>query len=170
MENGPSVYVGTYEKYNNGSIAGAWVALAKFDTADDFYKHIADLHKDETDPEYMYQDFENFPREMYSESGMDIDKLIEYAHLDDEQRTLIDEYMDATGSTYDEARERAEESYQMRLETYNHEREYGEYIVDDAGIFEVPEALQGYIDYEAVGRDYLMDMSVSENGYVFTNY
>jgi antirestriction protein len=33
----PSVYVGTYHKYNCGSIAGAWLDLTDFDSSEEFY-------------------------------------------------------------------------------------------------------------------------------------
>ncbi|MDW4788605.1 antirestriction protein ArdA, partial [Escherichia coli] len=35
----PSVYVGTYHKYNCGSIAGAWLDLTDFDSSEEFYGH-----------------------------------------------------------------------------------------------------------------------------------
>ena len=59
----PAIYVGTYKKYNNGSIQGAWFDLTKFDCLEDFIEACEELHDDEDDPELMYQDFENFPKE-----------------------------------------------------------------------------------------------------------
>ena len=55
------VYVGTYAKYNNGSIKGGWLDLANYATYQDFLKACKQLHKDEREPEYMIQDCENFP-------------------------------------------------------------------------------------------------------------
>lgn len=55
MTNEFQVYVGTYHKYNCGSLHGAWIDL--FDH--DIYSYcdtIKELHKDEHDPEYMVQD------------------------------------------------------------------------------------------------------------------
>ncbi|HMP91047.1 MAG TPA: antirestriction protein ArdA, partial [Kiritimatiellia bacterium] len=60
--NTPRVYVGTYAKYNDGSIAGEWIDLEGHD-ADSFRDACLELHKDEADPELMFQDFEGFPRE-----------------------------------------------------------------------------------------------------------
>ena len=65
----PAVYVGTYEKYNNGSIGGGWMSLEGHDK-ESFYAACAELHSDESDPEFMFQDFQNFPREFYGESGL----------------------------------------------------------------------------------------------------
>lgn len=77
----PAVYVGTYRKYNNGSLFGEWVDLTKFDTYEDFMRYIRKLHKDERDPEFMMQDFEGYPESWYYESGMSKDtfnKIKEY--------------------------------------------------------------------------------------------
>ena len=55
------VYVGTYNKYNRGSIAGAWIDLEKCATYADFLAECRKVHKDEGDPEFMIQDTEDFP-------------------------------------------------------------------------------------------------------------
>ncbi len=55
------VYVGTYAKYNNGSIAGKWINLEQFDNYSEFVAECRKVHKDERDPEFMIQDCENFP-------------------------------------------------------------------------------------------------------------
>lgn len=58
----PAVYVGTWAKYNNGSIEGCWFNdLTVFETESDFLAAARKFHKDEKDPEFMYQDYENFP-------------------------------------------------------------------------------------------------------------
>jgi antirestriction protein len=56
-----SVYVGTYGKYNSGSIEGGWLDLADYETYDEFLKACRNLHKNERDPEFMIQDSEGFP-------------------------------------------------------------------------------------------------------------
>lgn len=66
-----AVYCGTYGKYNNGSIDGAWMQLAKYQTNEEFLKACAKLHKDEHGPEFMFQDKEFLPDEFYSESWID---------------------------------------------------------------------------------------------------
>lgn len=64
----PAVYCGTYKKYNEGSIAGAWVRITDYANGEEVLKACAKLHKDEADPEFMFQDFENFPQWFYSET------------------------------------------------------------------------------------------------------
>ncbi|MFW8253940.1 antirestriction protein ArdA, partial [Klebsiella pneumoniae] len=43
----PAVYVGTYHKYNCGSIFGKWFDLTEFDGREDFYEACQALHADE---------------------------------------------------------------------------------------------------------------------------
>jgi antirestriction protein len=43
----------------------------------------------------------------------------------------------------------------------------GEYILDNGLLGEIPEAIGSYLDVEAIGRDWLIDLYVSSNGYVF---
>ncbi|WP_433997212.1 antirestriction protein ArdA, partial [Escherichia coli] len=50
----PAVYVGTWHKYNCGSIAGRWFDLTTFDDERDFFAACRALHQDEADPELMF--------------------------------------------------------------------------------------------------------------------
>ena len=68
------IYVGTYAKYNSGSLGGQWVDLSDFSDKDEFYEYITDLHKDEADPEFMFQDLDDnsgFLRKFAGESSID---------------------------------------------------------------------------------------------------
>lgn len=80
-----SVYVGTYRKYNNGSLEGAWLKLADYANKDEFLKACMELHKDESDPELMFQDWENVPEWMISESSIDA-KLWGYVEPEEAER------------------------------------------------------------------------------------
>ena len=66
-----AVYVGTYRKYNEGSIDGKWLKPADYTTKWNFVKACKELHADEHDPEFMFQDYENVPAGMISESHID---------------------------------------------------------------------------------------------------
>ena len=41
------IYVGTYAKYNNGSLQGEWVELSDFYDLDGFMERCAEIHEDE---------------------------------------------------------------------------------------------------------------------------
>ena len=57
----PKVYVGTWAKYNRGSIAGGWLALNECKDYQTFLRKCKALHRSERDPEFMIQDTEDFP-------------------------------------------------------------------------------------------------------------
>ncbi|EBP8608397.1 antirestriction protein ArdA, partial [Salmonella enterica] len=67
----PAVYVGTYHKYNCGSIFGKWFDLTEFDGREDFYEACQALHADEWDAEFMFQDWEGIPSQFVSECSID---------------------------------------------------------------------------------------------------
>ncbi|AKK72084.1 antirestriction protein [Chryseobacterium gallinarum] len=53
-----SIYVGTYAKYNNGSLFGKWLNLSDYSDYDELLTAMHELHSDEADPEFMFQDYE----------------------------------------------------------------------------------------------------------------
>ena len=57
----PRVYVGTYGKYNSGSLKGDWLNLRECKDYQDFLRKCRALHRGERDPEYMIQDVDDFP-------------------------------------------------------------------------------------------------------------
>lgn len=57
----PRVYVGTYGKYNRGSLAGGWLSLRNCKDYRQFLSKCRTLHRGERDPEFMIQDTEDFP-------------------------------------------------------------------------------------------------------------
>lgn len=102
------IYCGTYAKYNNGSIQGAWIDLDDHSDKESFLAACAALHSDESDPEFMFQDFEGFPRRFYSESSVP-EALWDWLALDEDERDLLSAYIEATSAddtaTIDDARD-----------------------------------------------------------------
>jgi antirestriction protein len=72
------IYVGTYNKYNNGSIAGAWLALDDYNDAEQFIDACKELHKDEIDPELMFLDFDDIHKN-YCNECVDMQEVYYYA-------------------------------------------------------------------------------------------
>ena len=64
------VYVGTYGKYNAGSLFGKWLDLSDYSDKEEFYDACRELHKDEEDAEFMFQDWENVPEGLIDESWL----------------------------------------------------------------------------------------------------
>lgn len=157
----PRVYVGTYGKYNRGSIGGAWVDLEPFagDRAA-FLEHCAEIHKDEHDPEFMFQDFEGFPREFYGESGL-AEELFEWLEMSESDRELLARYIDATGDT-DADLSDAEDHH---AGVYNSGAEFAESIAEECGDTKgIPDWLASCIDWERAWECVLrFDYSTSED-------
>jgi antirestriction protein len=95
-KNNPSVYVGTYEKYNNGNLFGEWVDLTDFKDKDEFIEYCKELHKDEYDPEFMFQDYEYIPEICIDESYIDED-FFDFINLDEHEQKQVLIYHEATG-------------------------------------------------------------------------
>ena len=57
----PRIYVGTWAKYNAGSLSGEWLALKDYDSYSELCEVMRAIHEDESDPEPMIQDCEDFP-------------------------------------------------------------------------------------------------------------
>ena len=167
----PAVYVGTYEKYNNGDLTGAWLDVTQYSDREAFYQACAALHADEDDPELMFQDFQGFPRVYYGESEIGF-ALWDWLALDEDDREMVELYqseVDASASL-----ECIKDAF---LGTWDSEESWAENWLNDSGLLdEVPEALRNYIDLEAYARDARMggDFVFVENGYrsvmVFANH
>lgn len=164
----PKLYVGTYKKYNEGNLGGAWLNLFDYADKDEFIEACKELHADESDPELMFQDAEYVPN--YSESSVD-EALWELTDLaDDEYEAFID-FANNLGSTelpnVDDFRDAYYGQWDsMRAFAENLAEELGYYkILEDAGLS------AHYFDDEAFARDLEVggDYWISKNGYVFRN-
>jgi len=168
-ESNPAVYVGTYAKYNGGSLKGAWLDITAFEDFDEFISVCKFLHKDEEDPELMFQDFENFPDEWYSESCMDedtFDKIKEYAELDNHEQEAYCIYID--GGLGNDDLESFREHYAGQ---YDSEEDYARELVDECyDLDKMMGNLSYYFDYRAYARDLFMEDYYFEDGYVFRRY
>lgn len=151
LNDAPTVYVGTYGKYNNGSIMGAWLDLSTFFDYEEFLNTCKLLHADEADPEFMFQDYENFPREWYYEGGMGeeiFDKIKDYSELNDAEKELFELYMDEFDKDIDPSwfKNRISSVFYGSYEDFAREIYCGE---------SVPEWLDNYIKWDDLGEDLL---------------
>jgi antirestriction protein len=155
------IYVGTYAKYNNGSIAGAWLTLSDYNDAEQFIDACKELHNDEQDIELMFQDFDDVHKN-YQKECVDLNALYEYvnacnggnkdvidAGLDCEipLDSILDAYQGEYDSDIDFAQQRAEECGAIT---------YGEKWPLNC------------IDWESAANDLMFDFTQS-NGHYFSN-
>lgn len=141
------VYVGTYHKYASGSIKGDWIDLDGLDK-ESFLAECRDLHKDESDPELMFQDYEGFPDAFYSESHLD-ERLWDWLALNESDRDIVKVYLDDVdlGADIDTARE-------AYAGTFASPEDWAADFWESTGMLrDIPESLRNYIDYEAYARD-----------------
>ena len=163
-DNNASVYVGTYHKYNCGSLDGAWVDLESFHNEKELMEFLYRLHADESEPELMVQDFMNFPRRFYSESMTDSDfaELYKWLNLDEEEREMCAEYwkeIDESASV-DEIAD--------RLVYSGDSNEYFDELAEEAfSDYNVPNFLQFCFDYDKWREMCKFDYRVTRN-FVFT--
>ena len=166
----PKVYVGTYGKYNDGSLKGAWVDLDDFVTYDDFMAYCRKLHGDEKDPEFMFQDYEDIPSAFIGESYLsedfwdfmndeDIDENVKYAIIEEE-------------GDYD-SYQRVKDDIMVFPEARTMEDVAYAYVDEIGGLEQLGDnLLQQYFDYEGFGRDVAIEWrpDEDEDGSVYEHY
>ena len=161
----PRVYVSTYKKYSEGSIKGQWLDLEDYDDRDDFLRACRELHADEDDPEIMFQDFENIPREFVGECYIK-PEFWDYMNCD-----IADSVKEAFMYLFDEWNE--EGCNDAYIGKFRNRAALAEDIVDSTGeLDKVPEHIARYFDYDAYGRDLELGGDVREHNdhYFWTNY
>ena len=156
----PKVYVGTYGKYNDGSLKGKWVSLGDFDSYDEFMEYCRKLHSDESDPEFMFQDTEDVPSAFYSESHIapefweflndDIDEDVKWA--------IVEELGD-----YDSYESKKDDIY-VFYDCFDMSDVAAKYVEDAGGIKGLGEDFaRRYFDYESYGRDVALEWTPDED-------
>jgi antirestriction protein len=159
------IYVGTYAKYNNGSIDGRWLDLDDYADADEFYEACKELHKDEEDPELMFQDWEGIPDRLADEC-MDVAKVYEYreklekVHDPDAFNVWVNHYGDDDVSNFEDA-------YQGEWDS---QRSFADNLADELGYYKAMEDAglsSYYFDLDAFARDLFISDYTYVDGYVF---
>ena len=159
----PAVYVGTYHKYNCGSIAGAWLTLTSYDDEADFLAACYALHANETDPELMFQDIEGIPDAFASEGRIDWSFVEGFREASDAGKAGA--YVVWTALTGRADFDEFDDAY---LGGTTCEQAYAMGYVEDHGLLDgMPEDLRGYFDYSAYGRDLFLNGLTLADGYVF---
>lgn len=161
-QDAPALYVGTYAKYNAGDLAGVWISLQACEDKDSFLEVCRTLHGDEEYPELMYQDFQHFPKELYSECG-GVDDLYTYI-----EALKICDNPDAFAAFLSindvDTLCNFEESFEGKFDL---PVDFAYYLVDVNNILENAGELANYFDYEAYARDLFIKSYDFKDGYVF---
>ena len=161
----PSVYVGTYGKYNEGSLRGLWIDLSSFDDYDEFINFCKAIHADEYDPELMAQDYECFPRDFYTEgfiSRDDFDNILQYSEMCEKHgQEAVDDYME-----FAESLDGFEEAY---MGEWDREEDFAQHIVDECYDLEkTMGSLSNFFDYKRYADElFMFDFHFGKHGNVF---
>ena len=164
------VYVGTYNKYNNGSIKGKWLDLSKFRDEEAFYAKCGEIHKDESDPEFMFQDYENIQSRLISECSLNpiIFDILNLALNDEEQEAFI-EFMGNQYFQFDDINEAHEAFTEGFRGNFDKLQDFTDQEFDELYLHEIPSHLRYVIDYDAYYHTAKHDYWISESGNVFLN-
>lgn len=170
--NTPKIYVGTYAKYNSGSIAGKWLDLLDYSNTDEFYKACKELHSDENDAEYMFQDYENIPESFIDESWLS-EKVFEYFEAlqkvgnPEAFEVFVNNYhFDLEKEDITDIVEQFEDSFQGEMS----ESDFAYQLVNDCYMTkDVPDFFASYFDYDKFERDLFMTDYWSTDGFIFRN-
>lgn len=154
----PAIYVGTYRKYNNGSLAGGWVFLDDFDSKEEFLEYCTrKLHGDENDVELMFQDYENIPQGFVSEYNI-ADEFWDFLALDGDYDMKL-AIANALGNPQEAMRVLGDGDYHIFQGCDSVEDIVQEYL--DEGI--MPSRPENYFDYKRFGRECSWDGPMSDD-------
>ena len=158
----PKIYVGTYAKYNNGSIGGAWLTLSDYSDIEEFYDAARALHADEDDPELMFQAWEEIPKAWVSETHVN-DLVWDLVSLSDDGQSAVTEYLDVMGDAD------IEYILDRHIGSYSGDKlDWIESHLEDMGFFHGwPEDAINYFDVEAYLHDRGIDSFTFTDNHVF---
>ena len=165
----PALYCGTYGKYNSGNLRGMWLNVSTFDDYEDFVNFCLAIHADESDPELMYQDFENMPDSLYHESMGEkgFNKIAEYCELcDDYGVSAVDDFLEWYST------EDLDNMHDAYVCVYDSREDFAREIVNDCYDLEnMMGNLAYYFDYEAFASDlFLSDYHFGSHGTVLRTF
>lgn len=163
------VYISSYAAYNNGHHTGQWYDL------DDYLYDFDQLHQDAQDyldnalpnlnhEELLYSDWDNAPRFLTGECGIDWERIGEFLELDEDQRDIVCAYADCIGSNFD-----FEDAFEAHVAATQYWHDYRDLLIElwhERN--EVPDHLAGYLCDDAIFSDMDQDYFHS-NGHTFRN-
>ncbi len=156
-----SLFVTTYKLYNEGrqfesAFTGFWLDVEAYD-----YDDLTELfigNKVDEDPELMFTDYEDFPKELYGESlsEKDYQKIKEYAELDDTHKEGYEFLVDHMGYEHDLAISKADE---VCFDDQS-PKDYAYDYVEEC--YNVTPWLMGHLDFESIANELLMANHIIE--------
>ena len=128
------------------------------------------LHKDEDDPEFMFQDRENIPEELVSESWISEkffelrDKVEDMDATEQEAFSIWLDY-ESRDLSKDDADDLVKKFKDDYIGKYDEEEDYAREVVEQC--YEVSDFVLNYFDYAAFARDLFNGDYKHIDGFVF---
>ena len=142
------IFVTTYRKLNNGNRDGQWFDLEAFTDKDSFIEACLALHNDEVEPEFLFADFEDIPKEWISDCDVD-EAVWDWLNLDQDDRELLAMYRENINPDGD-----IEDARDAFYGTFRDLEDWAIDFWEGTGMLaEIPEFAQSYIDYAYWARD-----------------
>ncbi|WP_343559589.1 antirestriction protein ArdA [Sphingobacterium sp.] len=165
-----AVYVGTYGKYNDGSLFGKWLKLSDYSNVQEFYAACRELHKDEADPEFMFQDYENIPEGLISECGISeqvFEVLQTLTEMESSEREPFmiwcnNDHYDLGKEDIDDLVNRFQDDY---VGMYKDEEAFAYELIEERD--DIRDFAKQFFDYEAYANDLFCSDYWYEDGHVF---
>jgi len=158
------VYVSTFGKYNAGILFGQWMNLNDYSSKEEFLAAARDLHYDEENPELFFQESENLPMYVLTETSIDWRYVEVFNDIDESKIDALNAFVDAFDG-------RELDTFEQRYLGQAESREdYAIQHVEEHGLLnDVPENVARYFDYDAYARDLFINNLVFKDGYIFSN-
>ena len=157
-----SIYVSTYAKYNNGSLFGKWLNLSDYSDYNELLRVMRELHKDEHNPEFMFQDYEKLGLINESFLSAEIYEIAQQINDSSYDINIFEAYIDCIGKMdfqgiYDSV-------LNYYIGEYSDDETFTQYMLEE----DIHESLPNYIyvDWEATSRNLMYDYFES-NGHYF---
>ena len=165
------VYVGTFGKYNRGSLAGKWLNIKDYKNVDEFDKACRQLHSNEYDPEFMFQDWEYIPNKFIGGGWIDpkLFELIHHPNMEHIDINTLFDFLDDVDFTNLETYEiigKFEECYRGYWDSF---REFAYEEFYSTKICPTGCHCENYMDWDKYAHDLKQDYTYTDKRNVFSN-
>ena len=165
------VFLTNLSKYAEGELCGKWVEVL---TSTNWEKELQEIGIDGVKyEEYFITDFDcNFGLELGEYSFIAelqaLAEKIEELNKDCVDSDILSGLLELTGNDFDNAYNHVIDGDYFYIPDVSDESDIGYYLVDEGLFGEVPEKVAMYLDYKAIGRDYIINSAgtFTNNGYV----
>ena len=151
------IYYTNLGKYNEGILSGEWITLPASDEELDALRKRTGY--DEAHEEYFITDYESSIENLKVEEFDDIEYLNELAELIEQEPEKVEALLYFGFNTPEEIREHMDDLYYCTTPTgcESDEEAIGYYYAEEVGCLDIPENIKSYFNYEAYGRDIMIE-------------